>query len=91
MPEFKEIVEDLRTKGIDIERPVEKCQGFHFGERVRVDEDDPYGYAYTDDTGICVPEEVGDEAHRNKQIKMYLLIDGMGSSVEVDPENLESI
>jgi hypothetical protein len=87
--EFKELVEKYRKEGVEIDRPVEEFEGFAFGDEVRVIEDDEEQGAYAGDEGIAMPEEVGSVEHGNLQVKMYVLVEGYDSTVEVDPDNLE--
>jgi hypothetical protein len=89
MATFDEKVKELRDQGIEIDRPVEEFEGWKFGQHVTVIDDDPHGYVYAGDEGVLVPEQVGSEEHDNLQVKLYIVVDGTDSGVDVDPSNIE--
>jgi hypothetical protein len=60
MSTFEEKVAELREQGIEIDRPVPESEGWKFGERVFVIDDDRSGLAFAGDEGIVLTEEVGD-------------------------------
>src|SRR4051812_48945609 len=61
----------------DFDRPVEKHDGWHFGERVRVVYDSPDDMGpFEGDLGYVVIEEVGAPEHGNVRIDLAVITDG---------------
>lgn len=89
MTTFEEEVARVRKMGIEVDRPVKEHDGWQFGERVRVIEDDePHGM-YASDEGILVIEEVGSAEHGNVRTAVCILIDDTDCPMEADLFNIE--
>lgn len=89
MTDFEAKVAKLREAGATIERPVEEFEGWTFGERVRVVEDDEDNGLFEGDEGTLVPEEVGAPEYGNVQVKLYLLIDDTDCPIGVTADQIE--
>lgn len=72
------------------ERAVLEHDGWRFGERVRVVEDDEDEGVCSGDVGFVLLNEVGAAQYRNVRVSVSILPDGMDAASEVDPSNLES-
>lgn len=70
-------------------RAVEEHEGWHYGERVRIMEDDDAEGLYEGDAGYLIFSEVGARAHGNLHIKPYFLMDGYDSPSPVSLDNIE--
>ncbi|MGH2897173.1 MAG: hypothetical protein ACRDMZ_00750 [Solirubrobacteraceae bacterium] len=76
---------------VEVERPVAECGGWHFGERVRVIDDDEESGMFAGDEGWLVLETVGAAEHGNERVCFGVLADGFADPVEVQPDNIESV
>lgn len=88
---FSEKLEELRQAGAEIDRPVERYNGWLFGTRARVLRDSDEDGLSRDELGILVPEEVGNPRYNNVRNRFFILIDGQKCSRSVSPDNIEII
>lgn len=65
------------------DRAVKEHDGFVFGERIRVLEDDEDQGLYADDEGVLIIEKVGHPGGHNERTAVYLIVDGTDSPVEI--------
>ena len=77
--------------GEPVARPIEECEGWYFGERARVVEDDEDEGAYAGDEGFLIIEIVGSTKYGNERNAFSLIIDGSDSPVSVEADNLEGV
>jgi hypothetical protein len=70
-------------------RAVEEHEGWHYGERVRIVEDDDDEGLFADDTGYLILSEVGARKYGNLHTKPYFLPDGMDTPLPVSLDNIE--
>lgn len=89
LDEAVKLVED--ATGYAPNRPVAELDGWHYGERVRVLEDD-------DDAGIGSGEEgwlvlmmVGAAKYQNEHVSVGIVVDGSDSALDVSLDNLEGV
>jgi hypothetical protein len=75
--------------GDELDRPIEELDGWHFGERVSVIEDDEPRGVFAGDEGVLLISEVGAPEYRNVRNAFHILIDGTDCPMEVDPLNIE--
>lgn len=81
-------VEELTSD--PIERPVEKHEGWSFGERVRAIEDDERDGVFAGDEGYLVLQEVGSTEYDSVRVDVAILLDGTDSPISTDVYNIES-
>ena len=92
MADFQQEVDRVEEiLGDAIDRPVEEHEGWHFGERVRVIEDDEVHGFYEGDEGVLVISRVGSAEYRNERVAVSILIDGTDSPMEIDTMAIEGI
>src|SRR4051812_43823111 len=77
--------------GCDVSRPVEECNGWHFGEAVQPIEDDDDSGIFTGTEGILLIEKVGAAEYHNERTAFFYLEAGMDTPNEISPDNLEAI
>lgn len=84
--ELKKVEEILGEK---IESPVERFDGWSFGERVRAVEDDDREGVCAGDEGYLVLQRVGSAEYGNVRTDTSILIDGQDSPLSTDLDNIE--
>lgn len=84
--ELQKVEEILGEK---VERPVERYEGYSFGERVRVVEDDDRDGLFAGDEGYLVLQEVGAAEYGNVRTDVGILMDGYDSPQSTDIDNIE--
>lgn len=75
----------------DIDRPVAEYEGWHFGERVRVIEDDEEAGAFEGDEGWLTLEMVGAPEHGNERVSAGFLGEGMADPIEISLDSIEAM
>lgn len=90
MPFEDELQKVEELIGQKIERPVERYDGWSFGERVRVIEDDERDGLCAGDEGYLVLQEVGGAQYGNVRTDVGVLMDGYDTPLSTDLDNLES-
>lgn len=74
------------------ERAVAEHNAWHFGERVRIVEDDEGRGLYAGEEGYLLIHEVGAPEHNNVRVSMSILMDGYDSpGGEVTPDDFEAV
>lgn len=73
------------------EEAVLEAEGFTYGDRVRVVEDNEEEGVFAGDEGFVLPCKVGAAAYGNERVMLAFLIDGFDSPVEVTPDSIEQI
>jgi hypothetical protein len=76
--------------GEKIPQPVESYDGWSFGERVRVIEDDDREGLCAGDEGYLVLQTVGAAQYGNVRTDVGVLMDGYDSPLSTDLDNLEA-
>jgi hypothetical protein len=89
LDEAVKLVED--ATGFRADRPVAELNGWHYGERVRVIEDDDPNGVYADDEGYLVLEEVGSVELGNLRIAAGIVPDGQDCENDISLDNLEAV
>lgn len=75
--------------GEQINRPVAEHDGWHFGERVRIIDDDDDKGVFAGDEGHVVIEKVGAPEYGNVRTCVAVLVDGTDAPTEVGLDNIE--
>jgi hypothetical protein len=75
--------------GDEFDRPIEELDGWKFGERVRVLDDDERNGVYEGDEGVLLISEVGAPEYGNVRKAFHILIDDQDCPMEIDPFNIE--
>jgi hypothetical protein len=86
---FAELVQEYDAHLDDRDRAVEEHQGFTFGQRVRVLEDDDDNGIWEGAEGVLIIEQVGSETHGSLRTGLFLLEEGMAEPNEVQADNIE--
>lgn len=84
----------LEVNGIvddPVVRPVRDYDGWTFGDRVRVLEDDDEAGLSEGEEGVLVLEKVGAPEFNSERVAVSILIDGESSTREVDPGIIEGV
>ena len=87
--EFEAKKAELREHLDDPERAVKEVDGFTFGERVRVLEDDEEEGVFEGDEGVVLIEKVGAAKYGNERAAVFLKCDGR-DPVEITMLEVES-
>lgn len=74
----------------DADRAVAEHEGWQYGERVRIVEDDERHGLFMGDEGIVIISEVGAPEFGNVRTMLGVLIDDTDCPMEVSPFNIES-
>jgi hypothetical protein len=74
----------------DAERAVPEYNGWQYGERVRIIEDDEREGLFAGDEGFIVIGEVGAPEYGNVRTAIHIIPDGMDGPCEVAYDNIES-
>lgn len=77
-PRVKSVIDE----GIDVERPVETHEGFTFGDRVHLIEED-------EDCTLVI-EIVGGAEYDNERIALFVIPDGTDMPIEAPAWNIEA-
>lgn len=72
------------------DRLVLSYEGFTFGDRVRVIDDDEENGLYADEEGYAVISKAGAAEYRNVRTVLAVLVDGTDCPMEAHPDNLEA-
>lgn len=80
-----------KATGFAADRPVAELHGWHYGERVRILEDDDEHGIFAGDEGWLIFEEVGAVEYHNLRVSAGFVPDGQDSGDEVSLDNLESV
>lgn len=76
---------------MEVGHPIKELDGWKFGERVRVLEDDGDEGIFAGDEGVLVLEIVGSEEFHNERICASFITDGCDGGGEVDLGNIEAV
>jgi hypothetical protein len=74
----------------DAERAVASHEGWNYGERVRIVEDDEREHLYAGEEGYVIISEVGAPEYGNVRISLCILLDDTDCPMPVSPFNIES-